>query len=43
VTFFSNVLVMTSLKWQHYYFWSSSSSYSAWKTTIWPNHGTSGH
>jgi len=44
VTFFGDVIMMTSLKWRHnWFFWSSILSWLVWKNTIWPSHTTSDH
>jgi len=42
--YFGDIIVMTSTNWRHNWFFKRSiSSYSVWKTTLWPNHATSVH
>jgi len=43
VAFFGDIMVITSLKWRHNYILKFDFVIIGLKTTIWPNHGTSGH
>jgi len=40
VTFFGDVVAITSLKWRHNWFFKVR--FRHWNNTIWPNHATSG-